>query len=200
MRDPRISEICRLYREVDRKTAALRMASGLRCPSGCGRCCATSKVEASILEVLPAAEGLYLRNETDAVMAMIEEKNRRGDRVCVFHMAHEDPFSQGCCAHYLDRPLICRLFGFAARAGKSGTLEFRPCKWISDTHPETAAGASDLISRGFDLPVYQTSFMQVASIDPSLGFQSLPINVALRRAIEYLYWKRPLPKKNKTAA
>ena len=31
----------------------------------------------------------------------------------------------------------------------------------------------------------------MASGDPQLGYRVLPINQALREALEYLYWKRP---------
>jgi len=42
-----------------------------------------------------------------------------------------------------------------------------------------------------DPPVYQDCFYQVASIDPAKGFRLLPINVALKAALDHVYWQCP---------
>jgi hypothetical protein len=36
--------------------------------------------------------------------------------------------------------------------------------------------------------VYQEAFMRIASIDPGMGYRLLPINQAIKGALEHLYW------------
>ena len=61
--------------------------------------------------------------------------------------------------------------------------------------------AEALIARHFDIPVYQDMYMQVlASVHPRIGFQRLPINLAIKQAIAYLCWKTKEDTKKKEAA
>ena len=47
------------------------------------------------------------------------------------------------------------------------------------------------LAQNLDLPVYQDAFMRLSSLQPGTGSRRLPINRALREAIEALYWKWP---------
>jgi hypothetical protein len=40
-------------------------------------------------------------------------------------------------------------------------------------------------------PVYQSSFLRIACLEPAMGFHLQPINHALREAMEYVHWHRP---------
>jgi hypothetical protein len=42
-----------------------------------------------------------------------------------------------------------------------------------------------------NIPVYQESFMRIAVLNPGIGFKRLPINIAIKEALEYIYWRRP---------
>lgn len=44
---------------------------------------------------------------------------------------------------------------------------------------------------GLDIPVYQDSFMRIASMDPYKGYRRHPINVAIKGALGHLCWSRP---------
>jgi Fe-S-cluster containining protein len=98
---------------------------------------------------------------------------------------------KGSCDYYEFRPLLCRLFGFVSRKNKYNRPEFSTCNVIRGIDPERVRRAEIAVSEGLSCPVYQDSFMRIAMIDPYLGYRLLPINQALKGAIEHLYWISP---------
>ncbi len=183
------SEVLRIYQEIDQKTTRLQWAFGLRCPSLCGACCDSSEVEATVLETLPLAEEIYRREEQEAVLGSLEERENQADFRCVLFRANPGVPGSGRCLYYELRPLVCRLFGFAFRRNKYGNLELSTCKVIKERTPEAIHSAETGIPEGLDVPVYQDSFMRIASMDPGMGYRRLPINLALKEALERVYWK-----------
>jgi hypothetical protein len=83
------------------------------------------------------------------------------------------------------------LFGFALRKNKYNRPEFSPCNIIRSIDPDGIKRAEIAISEGLKCPIYQEAFMRIASINPDLGYRLLPINQALKGAIEHLYWISP---------
>ena len=112
-------------------------------------------------------------------------------------MYRPDPLdsSKGRCGAYVHRPLLCRLFGFSSRRHKYDQIELSTCSTIREKFPEACARADIGIAAGMSFPVFQEAFMRVASLDASLGNRVFPINRAIREALEYLYWKKPLTRK-----
>lgn len=194
------SELIRIYHDLDRKTAGLQLATGLSCPSECGACCKNPKVEATVLEALPVAEEIYRRREQDAVLCAINKTENRGDLVCVLYRPDPGIPGNGRCRYYEFRPLLCRLFGFASRRNKFGDIELCTCKIIKERNPEAVRRAEMMISEGFDVPVYQETYMRISSVDPSKGYRRLPINLTLKEALQCLYWTRPTDLKDSKAA
>lgn len=184
-----LSKVLRIYHEIDQKTARLQSAFGLRCPSLCGACCDNPKVEATVLEALPLAEEIYQRKEQEAVLVALEERRNQADFRCVLYRANPGVPGTGRCSYYEFRPLVCLLFGFACRRNKFGNLELSTCRIIKQRTPEAVLRAEAGISEGLDVPVYQDSFMRIASMDLGIGYRRLPINLALKEALERLYWK-----------
>lgn len=183
------SQVLSIYQEIDQKTARLQVAFGLRCPSLCGACCDNPDVEATVLEILPLADEIYRRNEEESVLLVLEEKSNQGDFRCVLYRANPGFQKSGRCSYYEFRPLICRLFGFAFRRNKFGNLELSTCKVIKERTPEAVHRAEIGISEGLDVPVYQESFMRIASMHSGIGYRRFPINLALKEGLERLYWK-----------
>ncbi|MBN1930050.1 MAG: hypothetical protein JW786_00390 [Desulfobacterales bacterium] len=60
-------EISRIYRSIDRKTNRLQQVAALRCPDGCGACCETQQIEATVLEAIPIAEAIFEQGEEISV-------------------------------------------------------------------------------------------------------------------------------------
>ena len=203
------SQVMRIFRELGREIAGLKLATGLRCVEGCGTCCESRQVEATVVEALPLAKEIYRRGEEERILAALDEKERRGDPVCVLYRPDPHSPGHGRCAFYEFRFLVCRLFGFAARKGKSGRLEFSTCKIIRQNFPEAISAVDRSLEggpvlsnvEGFDLrplegpaiPVYQEMFMRIATLEPGTGFLRYPVNQAIRKAIERFYWKKAKP-------
>jgi Fe-S-cluster containining protein len=184
-------EVCKVYCEIDLKIARLRRAASLSCPEGCGTCCESRQVEATILEVLPLAAAIYARREDQAVWLAIEDKGARGELSCVLYREDREIPGNGRCTYYRFRPLLCRLFGFAARRNRWGELEFCPCRHMKERSPEVVRRAGIGLLSGLAVPVYQESFMRIACLDPYMGYRRHPINLAIQSALGHLYWHRP---------
>jgi Fe-S-cluster containining protein len=186
------SLVMEIYREMDAFALRFQNATGLRCLPGCGTCCDTEEVEATVVEVIPLCWQILLSREEEKYLSAIAEMEELGSQRCVIHDPAPSREAGGYCSLYEFRPLVCRLFGFAARRDKKGGLEFVACKWLKNATPEAVKRAHFGLGSGLPVPVYQDAFMRVASVNPAMGFRRLPINRAIKEALGYLYWKRPV--------
>ena len=187
-----LSEIRQIYHEIDQQITFFQNAVQLHCPTGCSICCEGREIEATVPELLLLADEIFQSGQQDSLAELIEQSEKKSDQACVLY--RPDPLlpGNGRCGQYPLRPLVCRLFGFAGRYNKSEELEFSTCKKISAQDPQKVSAAQEWIRAGLSVPVFQASFMRLASLHPGLGFQRLPINQALKKALEYCYWKKPL--------
>jgi hypothetical protein len=48
---------------MDQGVVEFQLKTGLRCLAGCGRCCPRAPVQATVSEMLPAANEILLRGE-----------------------------------------------------------------------------------------------------------------------------------------
>ncbi|MDP6778402.1 MAG: YkgJ family cysteine cluster protein [Candidatus Latescibacteria bacterium] len=184
------SDVEGIYREIDGKIDALRSATGLGCPPGCGRCCWHPDVVATVVEVIPFALEVWEQGREEFILELLEEKAEKEDSVCVAFRPDPDDLDKGRCEWYPQRPLMCRLFGFAARRGKQNRIEVAPCRILKDHDPGPYEEAQAVIDAGLDVPIYTDYSMRASCSDPGLGLPALHINLAIRRALEHVYWKR----------
>jgi Fe-S-cluster containining protein len=174
--------VLELYSEMDRRTSEFQSRTGLQCPPGCGQCCESATSEATVIELLPAAEELFSRREAQQWLeriASIRENER-----CVFYQP--DPLipGNGRCDLYILRPSVCRLFGFAVIKNKDGKPELLTCRRQKEQIPVLVKKAQEAISRGMAVPSFNYFFLQIVALEPSLGRHRLPINQALQFALE----------------
>ncbi len=172
-----------LYRRLDRRIACFRRASGLGCPAGCGECCRSPEVEAAVLEMLPLAFHLRRRGLLEPTLARLG----RGEppRRCLFYSPAPLGAFGGHCSVYPWRPLMCRLFGFAAAAGAGGRPELAVCRVMGAAIPSRAQAAAQAVrSGGLKAPVMRDWSLGAYRLDPVLGAGPLPLNVALKQALE----------------
>ncbi|MBN1626958.1 MAG: YkgJ family cysteine cluster protein [Deltaproteobacteria bacterium] len=184
-------EILEVYYGFDRTIASFQSATGMRCPPGCSLCCRGWPVETTVMELLPLAREIYLREEDEMIMSAIFEKDQRHDPSCVLIKNVLTKGEAGACGYYKFRPLVCRLFGFASRRNKRGGIELMTCRVIKENAPAEVKRAEIALLQGLSLPVYQDAFMRISYMKPNTGSRMLPINNALKEAIESLYWSRP---------
>lgn len=192
----RVQLVENLFYQLEQETAQFTKTSGLSCVSGCGKCCTYPDVEASPIEFLPWAFHLFLNDEAEKTLALLNETQTS---TCLIYK----PLSvtgRGRCSDYKYRGLICRLFGFAASSDKYGNLRLATCKIIKEGQAEQYKTTAEAISKGLYVPVFTEYYMQLNQIDFQLGNIILPINKALKMALEEVlqyYAYRPFPDLNK---
>lgn len=169
-----------LFSKLEQETAQFEQASELRCVSGCGKCCTYPNVEASPIEFLPWAFHLFLNGEAENTIIQL---NKTKSSTCLIYK----PLSiidQGRCSNYKYRGLICRLFGFAANTDKYGNLRLATCKIIREGQADNYKSTADAITKGLYIPIFTEYYMKLNQIDFKLGNIILPINKALKMALE----------------
>ena len=181
-----------LFHQLELESAQFEQSSGLSCVSGCGKCCSYPDVEASPLEFLPWAFHLFLNGEAEKTLIQLKKKR---SSTCLIYKPLTI-LNQGRCSNYKYRGLICRLFGFAANTDKYGNLRLATCKIIKEGQADNYNSTAEAISKGLHVPVFTEYYMQLNQIDFQLGNMILPINKALRMALEEVlqyYAYRPSP-------
>ncbi len=176
-----IQQVKEIFAQIDRQTAVLQAATGLHCPTGCGRCCENPEVETTVLEMIPLALELWQRGEALAWLSRAQAVENRSP--CVFYQP--DPFvpGNGRCSVYEFRPSLCRLFAFATVTNKQGKPELAACIRHKEMMPETVQQAKAAIADGLAAPNFSEISIQLAMLAPS-GIERFPINQALTLALQ----------------
>ena len=192
--EEKIRQVEVLFDRLEIEIKAFQSETHLHCKAGCGKCCSTPNIDASPLEFLPWAFHLFLNGkaeETLKELSTISTKNcflYRSLSVLEYH--------KGSCSNYRYRGLICRLFGYGATTDKFGKLRLATCTIIKKEQQENFTKAEVAINKGTSIPIFTHYYMQLAQIDLRMGVNLLPINEALKIAIEevlHYYAYRPFP-------
>ena len=180
--EQRAAAISQAHQEIDAATKAFAEQTGIACPEGCGRCCHSPEVEATVADVLPLAMEIVRRGEAEATLMRLAE--RADDLRCALFQPDAEDGNRGRCTMYAWRPSICRLFGFAGRRDADGQPQYSACRVHSQVMPEVVAAAKQAVAeRRVALPILSDLAGRVAAAAPDGLSRPLPINVALRRAI-----------------
>ncbi|WP_299779734.1 YkgJ family cysteine cluster protein [uncultured Formosa sp.] len=169
-----------LFSKLEQETIQFNQSSRLSCVSGCGKCCTYPNIEASPVEFLPWAFHLFLIGEAEKTLVQL---NKNQSPTCFIYKPLS-VINQGRCSDYKYRGLICRLFGFAANTDKFGNLRLATCKIIKEGQAENYNSTAEAITEGLYVPVFTEYYMQLNQIDFNLGSLILPINKALKMALE----------------
>lgn len=178
----KVSEVEVLFGELDSEINSFQSTTKLKCLSGCGQCCTHSQVDASPLEFLPWAYQLYIDGKAYKMLDTLSENT---SKIC----QNYNPIGlleagKGNCGSYVYRGLICRLFSFGASTDKYGQLRLATCKIIKENQALLFQNAEKLIANGLSIPVFTHYYMRLSQIDFHLGTTIVPINTALKLAIE----------------
>lgn len=175
-----IEKVRGLYAEADQATGIFARASGIVCRSGCGDCCNDPGVEASPVEMLPIANELFKAGRLSQAYDRLEEMPKR----CIFYAPHPRDETKGRCGIYENRPLVCRLFGFAGTRNKRGAMSLAACRWHKRETPELMETVISQVERGeLEAPVFADFRMRLRGVVPSVE-EPLPINEAFKKAAE----------------
>jgi uncharacterized protein len=192
--ESKVRDVEKLFDRLENEINHFESQTQLHCLSGCGKCCTTPNIDASPLEFLPWAFYLFLNGKAEAML--VELNNSSGSICHLYRPLIVLESNNGSCSNYRYRGLICRLFGFAASRDKFGELRLATCKIIKEKQLENYNDAVETISKGLYVPIFTDYYMNLAQIDFMLGTTILPINKALKIAIEEVlqyYAYRPFP-------
>jgi hypothetical protein len=181
-----------LFGQLDKESSQFQKTSGLGCVAGCGKCCSFPNIEASPLEFLPWAFHLFLTGKAEEMLASLNETD---SLKCQLYTTLSIA-DHGRCGNYKYRGLICRLFGFAANTDKYGKLRLATCKIIKEGQANDYHSVTEAITKGLYVPIFTDYYMQLNQIDFFLGNKIMPINKALKMALEEVlqyYTYRPIP-------
>ena len=172
----KIKRVQKVLKEASLHTQQFQKSSQMGCPSGCSLCCLKKDIFASPLEFLPFA---YHLHKADKAEAFYDELELRADNtICgIFTPISLDGWG---CTEYEHRGLICRLFGYSTTSDKMQQKRMVTCKTLKETTAYEQVKPAQLIKA----PSFQDYYMKLAAIDFQLANESLPINQAIKRAIE----------------
>jgi Fe-S-cluster containining protein len=168
-----------IYDEMWQSFSQYQKASGLFCLEGCGKCCNNPEVEASVLEMFPLALRILDDNKLEEWLDKLE--NPIQDH-CMMYEPHSPDGAKGQCGVYKERPSLCRMFGVAGFYNKHREVTLSVCKLIREKYPDlTKTRESEVTEQTPMLAHWSYSLMQ---LDPALIQDRLPINEALKKALE----------------
>lgn len=176
----RVQLVEMLFYDLDLEIAQFQKESGLGCVAGCGKCCTHPDIDASPLEFLPWAFHLFLNGEAENTLTTLNET----DKLTCHLYKSISILGKGRCSEYKYRGLICRLFGFGASRDKYGNLRLATCKIIKEGQAENYNSATEDISNGMQVPIFTEYYMKLNQIDYQMGSKILPVNKALKMALE----------------
>jgi len=175
-------EVRKVFDDLDIEIRAFIGASNLSCIPGCGFCCSNPKVSASVLEFLPLAFELYEKGKAEKAMELLEQKGEQD--YCILYKSMSYDNGLGFCSDYNNRGMICRLFGSASRKNKEGKKEIITCKKIKEGKKDWYEKASKAVNEDMTVPSSSGAYTQLYNIDFQLTAEQMPINQAIKKAIE----------------
>jgi Fe-S-cluster containining protein len=177
--EEKVNEVAAVFDTLDKEIEGFRSSTGLHCKFGCGKCCLKPDIEVTLLEFLPFALHLY---QTNQIENWHEKLSENESPICL--ILDQNQTGAGLCSQYKYRGLICRLFGYSARTTKYGQKELVTCQIIKTEQADKYQLANKLVSDGHAVPVMSNYYMLLRNIDPDLSTTFLPINQAIKAAIE----------------
>lgn len=172
-------DLQKIYDQMWDAFSQYQAASGLNCLVGCGKCCNNPEVEASVLEMFPLALRILDENKLEEWLDKLEEPAQDH---CLMYEPHTPDGSKGQCGVYKERPSLCRMFGVAGFYNKHQEVTLSVCKLIREKYPDlTKIRESEVSDK---TPMLITWSYRLAQIDPGLIQDRMPINQALKKALE----------------
>lgn len=178
----------KIFKHADREAILFSKRADLHCLPGCGRCCENPRVETTVLEFMPLADELWKKGEALQWLDKIDQLQSSG--ICVFYKPDPLGAGRGRCGVYQLRPNICRLYGFSAGKDKRGVKRLITCEPIKTAQPRQVIQAKQRIQEGMPVPTMQHFAMKVFQLHPFWGREQLPINQAIKIALEKAGLKR----------
>lgn len=196
----KVRAVERLYDRLGAEIADFQSQTGVHCIAGCGKCCTKPDIDASPLEFLPLAFHWFMNHQAEE---MLDKLNSNQSPICtIYSPLSIENITNGSCGIYKYRGLICRLFGYGASRDKFGEYKLVTCRIIKEQQVANYEAAVQMLQRHEYVPVFADYYKKLMQIDFHLGNQILPINEAIKEALETVlsyYAYRPFPRLRKAA-
>ena len=193
----KVRAVERVFFQLEKEVGSFQKSTGLGCIPNCGKCCYKTDINATALEFLPLA--YYLFKKGEAAIWLDRLNNDHSTTLCPVLATLLAPDAKGSCTEYAHRGLICRLFGFSAMLHKNDKPVLVTCRPIKEGIPDAVNKANTHIATKKEYPLISNYYMQLRSIDESLGEELFPIRMAIAKAINavlgYYAYRRP-PRKS----
>ena len=170
------ADLLKLYNEMSESFSQYQNSTGITCPSNCGKCCDNPEIEASPMEMIPMALELLRRGELDLWLEKLED----APGTCAIFNAITPDKELGRCSIYEYRPPLCRMFGVSGWTDKNDKVGLSICKKLKVLHPERVLTTSP----NEETPILRNWSMKLMQYDSRLVSDRMPINLALKRALE----------------
>ncbi|MGC1516768.1 MAG: YkgJ family cysteine cluster protein [Maribacter sp.] len=189
----KVQAVERIFSQLEKDVSSFQKSTGLGCIANCGKCCYKTDINATALEFLPLAYHLFKNGEAEIWLERLN--NDHSTTLCPVLATILAPNAKGSCSKYAHRGLICRLFGFSAMLHKNDRPTLVTCRPIKEGIPEAVSKAEEHINSKKDYPLISNYYMQMRSVDESLGEELFPIRQAIAKAINhvlgYYAYRRP---------
>jgi len=179
----KVQAVQRVFAQLEKASVAFKDQTSLECFSGCFNCCLKPDIYATSLEFLPMAYHLYRKGEAEE---LLDKAQNQIGTICVNLSQTEG--AVGGCTNYVDRGLICRLFGFSAMTNKYDKEVLVTCHRIKTESKDKYDNAVEGIDDGLSVPMLTDYYTKLRFIDEELGAELLPINEAIIHALEAVLW------------
>ena len=157
--------------------SSYQSSTGWNCLPSCGKCCLNPEVDASILEMIPMAYSIYLEGKLDEWLDKLQTTKQ--EHCIVYEQGLKE--GEGKCGRYNDRPSLCRMFGVSGHYNKQHEISLSVCKLIKEKYK---LFDQELKGSKQETPMMADWSMKLASINPQLIQDKMPINKALLGALE----------------
>ena len=174
-------QVLEMYQELDLAVAEFAGHTGLACPQGCGHCCNSENVEATVLECVPMAFELFRTFQAELLLKRLEKN--RDEKKCVLYRSDYTEAGLWGCSQYRNRTVVCRLFGFAGNRDRAGIPRLAMCRVMKERllpgKVTEALEDDDLV-----MPLFSEAGLRITALHPGLGTTRMPVNTALRQALQ----------------
>ncbi|MCA6078432.1 YkgJ family cysteine cluster protein [Fulvivirga sedimenti] len=180
----KVRAVEKVFQQLEKEISAFQKTTGMHCIASCGRCCIKPDISATPLEFLPLAYHLF---KTGEASAWYERLKTTGAQLhCGVFIPLKKTSDHGFCQKYAYRGLICRLFGFTAMRDKNGEARLVTCQTIKTEQPESYQKGILHAEKG-NIVFMRDYYFRLSAIDPELGREMMPVNDAIRRALEAVF-------------
>jgi Fe-S-cluster containining protein len=176
------NEVIDLFKIIDKEIDDFKIKTGIYCIENCGFCCKNSNIYATIIEFLPLAFKLFHDNKIDFIMQKLDFAISQN---CIFFEPDKTDEIKGRCSVYPERGFICRIFGFTCSLDKHGRRNYSACKILKKPLSDKITNINQkLLDSGYQAPLINDYSKRLSDIDFELSKTFLPINIAIKHAIE----------------